>query len=97
VVIGLLAASRIPTFSVKHFRLTPETFLPVLLVCAASIAMLVVFTWEAMIGGTILYLLSVPLAAWRFRRRALAEEIPDTKKDATNDGAKKADSSARNG
>lgn len=87
VVIGLLAASRIPTFSVKHFRLTPDTFLPVLLACAAAIALLVVFTWEAMIGGTVLYLLSIPVAAWQFHRRELAET-------ATGGGVKKADAGA---
>ncbi len=80
VVIGLLAASRLPTFSVKHFRLTPDTFLPVLLACAASIAMLVVFTWEAMIAGTVLYLLSVPVAGWQYRQRALKAAERDTKK-----------------
>jgi CDP-diacylglycerol--serine O-phosphatidyltransferase len=69
VVIGLLAASRIPTFSVKHIRFSHDMFLPILLVSAGSIALLVVFTWEAMIGGTVVYLLSVPAAALHFYLR----------------------------
>ena len=73
VVVALLGVSTIPTFSVKHIRIRPDRFLPILLACAATIVMLVVYSWEVMIAGSMLYLLSVPLAAYQFKLREKSE------------------------
>lgn len=78
VVVGLLAASTIPTFSVKHVRIRPDRFLPILLACAATIAMLVVYSWEVMIAGSVLYLLSIPVAAFQFKKREEAKRSAET-------------------
>lgn len=83
--VGLLAASTIPTLSVKHIRIQPDRFLPILLACAATIAALVVYSWEVMIVGSILYLLSVPYAAYHFKQREKAT-LKEQKTDSTGSG-----------
>ena len=63
VIVGLLAVSTLPTFSVKHLNINPERLLLVLLSCAAAIASLLVFTWETLIVADALYILSLPVSA----------------------------------
>lgn len=77
IVVALLAVSRIPTFSIKYLRLPPDSFLPIMILGGGFIASLVVYTWQTIIAGEILYLLSIPLSARVYlkRRKTEGDEI----------------------
>lgn len=72
-VIALLAVSTIPTFSIKYLQISPRYFLLIMLCGAAFIASLVVYTWQTIIFGDLLYLLSVPVSAVFYARRSKTE------------------------
>jgi len=69
VVVGLLAVSTIPTMSIKHLKIPQEWYLLVLLSGTAFVASLVVYTWQTLIAGCAIYLLSVFFSASRFYRQ----------------------------
>ena len=76
-VVGLLAVSTIPTFSIKYLYVKPSRLLLVLIACAAAIVLLSVFTWQALIAADVLYMLSIPISAKLYYRRLKLEE-PET-------------------
>jgi CDP-diacylglycerol--serine O-phosphatidyltransferase len=73
VIVGLLAVSTLPTFSIKHIHINPDRLLYVLVGCAAAIASLSVFTWETLIVADVLYILSLPVSFKVYRRRLKRE------------------------
>lgn len=77
VIVGLLAVSTLPTFSMKHIRIKPENLLFVVVGCAAAIASLMVFTWQTLIAADILYILTLPIS-FRVYRRRLKGETPES-------------------
>lgn len=72
VIIGLLMVSNLPTFSGKRFgaRLPMDSVLPLMVATAALIAVLVAFTWQALIALSILYLAMLPVGIWAERNMA---------------------------
>lgn len=62
VIVGLLVASRIPTFSLKRIHIKPEYFWIVFIGLALSIVALIVATWYTIPFGVFLYLLSIPIS-----------------------------------
>jgi CDP-diacylglycerol--serine O-phosphatidyltransferase len=76
-VVGLLAVSTIPTFSIKYLYVKPNRLLLVLIACAAAIVLLSVFTWQTLIAADVLYVLSIPVSAKLYYRRLKLEE-PET-------------------
>lgn len=73
VIVGLLAVSTLPTFSIKHLHINPDRLLLVLIGCAAAIASLLVFTWETLIVADVIYILSLPISARLYRQRQKLE------------------------
>jgi CDP-diacylglycerol--serine O-phosphatidyltransferase len=73
-VMALMMASRIPTYSVKRFRLMQDHVVPALLAVALLAALLVTFTWWTLTVLIIAYLASIPFSCLAYRRakRALA-------------------------
>ena len=83
VVIGLLMVSRLPTFSGKRLgdRLPIDSVLPLMVAVAASIALLVAFTWQMLIAFAFLYLAALPLGVVAARRRRATGAPLDTPPD----------------
>ena len=69
VIVGLLAVSTVPTMSIKHLKIAQEWYLVVLLSGTAFLASLVVYTWQTLIAGCAIYLLSVFFSASRYYRQ----------------------------
>ena len=72
IVVGLLAVSAIPTFSLKRARVRREWVLPLLIVFAAFIGLLLTNPWLAMTLANLLYLSMLPVS-YRAYRKQLAE------------------------
>lgn len=68
VLVSLLAVSTIPTMSIKYLHIPQERYLLVLLSGTAFVVSLVVYTWQTLIAGCILYLLSVFVSATLYYR-----------------------------
>lgn len=74
VVVGLLAVSTIPTFSIKYVRVGANRLLPVLIGCAAIITLMSVYPWQTLIAMDVLYILSIPLSIRRYYHRRRQED-----------------------
>lgn len=76
-VIGLCMVSSLPTFSFKRVgaRLPMDSVLPLMVACAAFIAMLVAFTWQALIVLSLIYLALLPVGVWAERRMARTAQM----------------------
>jgi CDP-diacylglycerol---serine O-phosphatidyltransferase len=70
--IGFLMVSRLPVFSGKtvRMRVPPEMVLPVFVSVVFFIALLIGYPWYILSGGTVLYLLSLPLGWKSYRDHA---------------------------
>ncbi len=68
--IAFMMVSTVPTFSGKTMgkRVPREAVLPIFLVVAAFIGLLVSFPFETLAVGTIVYLISIPIGAARYRQ-----------------------------
>ncbi|MDQ4059616.1 MAG: CDP-diacylglycerol--serine O-phosphatidyltransferase [Pseudomonadota bacterium] len=68
--IAFLMISRVPTFSGKRTgqRVPREMVLPLFVFLVLFVALLVSFTWATLTGGTLLYLLALPLGVAHYRR-----------------------------
>ncbi len=89
--IAFLMVSRLPVFSGKMVggKVEPEMVLPVVVLVVLFIAVLVSYPWHLLTGGSLLYLLCLPIGWWSYReqeRRAraasgdtaiLTEQMPD--------------------
>jgi len=69
IVVAVLMVSTIPTASLKALRVPREWFVPMMLVIGAVIAGLFVRTWLVFLGLAAVYLISIPIAYWAYRKR----------------------------
>lgn len=71
--IAFLMVSRLPVFSGKtmRMRVPPEMVLPVFVAVVFFVALLVVYPWQILSAGSILYLASLPLGFKSYRRHAM--------------------------
>jgi CDP-diacylglycerol---serine O-phosphatidyltransferase len=78
--IAFMMVSTVPTFSGKTMgkRVPRDWVLPIFLVVAAFIGLLVSFPFETLAIGTIIYLITIPIGAARYRQidRAQAASAP---------------------
>ncbi len=86
--VSVLMISRIPTFSVKQFRVPHRYVMPFLLLVGLYAALLAVETWLTLAASLIAYLVSLPLSFRSYRARARA---------AARDGAEGTTSGADGG
>ncbi|WP_407160484.1 CDP-alcohol phosphatidyltransferase family protein [Bradyrhizobium sp. STM 3557] len=70
--IAFLMVSRLPVFSGKSMRMRvpPELVLPVFVAVVFFVALLVVYPWQILSAGSILYILSLPLGFKSYRDQA---------------------------
>jgi CDP-diacylglycerol---serine O-phosphatidyltransferase len=70
--IAFLMVSRLPVFSGKSIRMRvpPELVLPVFVAVVFFVALLVVYPWQILSAGSILYILSLPLGFKSYRDQA---------------------------
>ena len=77
--VAALMVSRVPTYSLKRFRLPREWVMPMLLVVGALAAFLTTEPWLTLLAVGVVYLVSIPLAVrsyYRLRRAAEARGGP---------------------
>ena len=88
VVIGLLMVSNLPTLSGKRFgaRLPGDSVLPLMVAGAALIAVLVAFTWQALIVLSLVYLAMLPVGVVVHARMATAAEVDEPSPPADASG-----------
>ena len=70
--IAFLMVSRLPVFSGKQIRMRvpPELLLPVFVAVVFFVALLVVYPWQILSAGSILYIFSLPLGFKSYRDQA---------------------------
>jgi CDP-diacylglycerol--serine O-phosphatidyltransferase len=70
--IAFLMVSRLPVFSGKtmRMRVPPELVLPAFVAVVFFVALLVVYPWQILSAGSILYILSLPLGYRSYRNQA---------------------------
>ncbi|WP_264050374.1 CDP-alcohol phosphatidyltransferase family protein [Methylobacterium flocculans] len=73
--IALLVVSTVPTFSGKTMgkRVPRDWVLPIFLVVVAAFGLFISFPFEAMVAMALGYLITLPIGAAQYRRRAKAE------------------------
>ena len=62
--VALLMVSRVPTFSIKQIRVSPDYMLPTLLLVGLGVAALASAPWPTFIAVGLIYLASIPVAIW---------------------------------
>ena len=74
--IAFLMVSRVPTFSGKTMsaRVPRDMVLPLFVVVVLFFAFLLSFPWLTLVTGTVMYLGSIPVSLWRYRKLATAAE-----------------------
>jgi len=87
-IIAFLMVSRLPTFSGKHLRLSSrrDRALPVLLGVALVAALAVSYPWATVIGIAGLYVLTLPLAFWRYRVLEARTQLARASRDRNLEG-----------
>lgn len=78
VIIGMLMASRVPTFAVKKIRVPGHVILPVMLVFGLYFAGWLVEPWTMFWLSSVAYILSIVLSVMRYRMYARGESITHT-------------------
>jgi len=70
--IAFLMVSRLPVFSGKtmRMRVPPELVLPVFVAVVFFVALLVVYPWQILSAGSILYIISLPWGFMSYRKQA---------------------------
>ena len=77
IVVAALMVSRVPTFSMKRFRIPHDYVIPAYLVIAVVVAFLTTAPWPTLSAIGIVYLVSIPITVRSFnklRREAAAEK-----------------------
>jgi len=69
---GLLMVSKIPTYSLKRFRIKHDQVLPLMLAVALFAALMISYAWWTLIGVGVAYIASIPFSM-RAHRRARRE------------------------
>lgn len=67
-VIGLLMASKIPTFSMKKMKIRHDQVLGIMLATGLLITFMVIEPWITLASCGGIYLLTLPFSAWKYRR-----------------------------
>jgi len=83
--IAFLMVSRLPVFSGKMIggKIAPDMVLPVVVLVVLFIAVLISYPWQLLTGGSLMYLLSLPIGWMSYRaherraREAAAASEPD--------------------
>lgn len=68
VLMGVLMASRIPTFAAKNLRIAPEYILPITLVFAAVVGLFIAEPWWMLILLSVVYFAVIPVAYLRYKK-----------------------------
>jgi CDP-diacylglycerol--serine O-phosphatidyltransferase len=78
--IAVLMVSNVPTFSGKLIgeRLPREWVLPAIFAAIGFVALLVTYTYDTLVGATLVYLASIPLSARRFLGKLADDETAAT-------------------
>jgi CDP-diacylglycerol--serine O-phosphatidyltransferase len=66
VFVGFLMASRIPTFSLKYIKISPEYIWLGLLIAGALIISIINYTWYVLPLLVAIYFLSIPISCWMY-------------------------------
>lgn len=72
ILVGLIMASTLPTYSIKHIKIRHDTILPIMVLCGGLIAFFIMDIWKAYLICGAIYLLLMPVSALhylRFKRR----------------------------
>jgi CDP-diacylglycerol--serine O-phosphatidyltransferase len=69
VCVGLLLISRIPTFSGKGYKVSPQLLVPIMLVAAITIAALVTAPWWTLLTACAIYLGLIPFSLRSYKSR----------------------------
>ncbi len=72
--VAALMVSRVPTFSLKRFRVPREWVLPTLLAFGAAAAFLTTEPWATLLAVGAVYIASIPVGILRYRRLRRAAE-----------------------
>lgn len=67
-VVAFLLVSTVATFSIKRFVIRRDYTVPALFVVALFAASLTVYGWIVLAACGLIYLLSIPYSAWRYKR-----------------------------
>ena len=70
--VGLLMASRIPTFAPKHWRIPQWLALPVMLAAGMLCVGIISEPWMTLMLTMLLYISSIPFSVWKYRRAVRA-------------------------
>ena len=76
VLVASLMVSRVPTFSIKQIRVSPDYMLPTLLFVGLMAAALASAPWTTFISVGAVYLGSIPVSVWMQRRARLRAPAP---------------------
>ena len=82
VLIAFLLVSKVPTLSLKKISISPKTTIFLLLTIGIIFIALLFFTFEALLFFSILYLISIPISIFIFKKQ---EKINSTKKISDED------------
>lgn len=74
--IALLMVSRLPTFSIKSFRVRPAMRFPLILAVPLFVALLTAFPWKTLTVVGAAYLLSLPFSLRSYRRHRGGKASP---------------------
>ena len=89
--IAFLMVSRLPVFSGKMIggRIAPDMVLPVVVLVVLFIAVLISYPWQLLTGGSLIYLLSLPLgwASYRAHERRAREAATASEPGYTSSAA----------
>jgi CDP-diacylglycerol---serine O-phosphatidyltransferase len=75
-VVAALMVSRVPTFSLKRFRVPREWVLPTLIAIGGAAAFLTTAPWGTLLAVGAVYIGSIPIGIWRYRRLAQTAAAP---------------------
>lgn len=73
---SILMVSKVPTYSTKALRLKPSWVIPVMLGVGTLAAFMVTDPWRTLSVVGFVYLLSIPISAWTYRRNVLRATGP---------------------
>ena len=72
---GALMVSRVPTFALKGWRIPPISVIPIFVGLVFLMAEIITDTWAAFCGITLLYLASLPVGWYSYRRKLKKEGL----------------------
>lgn len=87
--IAFLMVSRLPVFSGKMIgaKVAPDMVLPVVVLVVLFIAILISYPWHLLTGGSLLYLISLPIGWKSYREHERRARVAETSSDTTRQEA----------